>query len=149
HSAEQLDLTKSALDFVRDKYPQVSQDYQYWRQQLGRYGLSGEAQTALMGTLSEGQKARIVFALLAIEQPNMLLLDEPTNGLDIPTIDSLADAINQFNGGVVVVSHDFRLLDKIAKDIMVCENKTVTRWDGTIGDYKNYLRKKMIANQAV
>ncbi|GAD91886.1 ATP-binding cassette sub-family F member 2 [Paecilomyces variotii No. 5] len=144
HSAEQLDLTKSALDFVRDKYPQKSQDYQYWRQQLGKYGLTGDAQTALMGTLSEGQKSRIVFALLAIESPNMLLLDEPTNGLDIPTIDSLADAINAFNGGVVVVSHDFRLLDKIAKDIMVCEHKTIRRWDGSIGEYKNYLRKKMI-----
>ena len=108
HSAEQLDLTKSSLDFVRDKYPHVSQDYQYWRQQLGRYGLSGESQTAKMATLSEGQKSRIVFALLAIESPNMILLDEPTNGLDIPTIDSLADAINAFSGGVVVVSHDFR-----------------------------------------
>ncbi|KAI9714867.1 MAG: ABC transporter ATP-binding protein arb1 [Bogoriella megaspora] len=149
HSAEQLDLTKSALDFVRDKYHSVSQDYQYWRQQLGRYGLSGDAQTALMGTLSEGQKSRIVFALLAIESPNMLLMDEPTNGLDIPTIDSLADAINTFNGGVVVVSHDFRLLDKIAKDIMVCENKTVRRWDGSIGEYKNYLRKKMVSTGAV
>ncbi|KAI9725997.1 MAG: ABC transporter ATP-binding protein arb1 [Cirrosporium novae-zelandiae] len=143
HSSDQLDLTKSALDFVRDKYSSKSQDYQYWRQQLGRYGLSGDSQTALMGTLSEGQKSRIVFALLAIDGPNMILLDEPTNGLDIPTIDSLADAINAFSGGVVVVSHDFRLLDKIAKDIMVCENKTVTRWDGTIGEYKNYLRKKM------
>ncbi|KZF19106.1 putative ABC transporter [Xylona heveae TC161] len=149
HSADQLDLTKCALDFVRDKYGFKSQDYQYWRQQLGRYGLTGEAQTALMGTLSEGQKSRIVFALLAIDGPNMLLLDEPTNGLDIPTIDSLADAINAFSGGVVVVSHDFRLLDKIAKDIMVCENKTVTRWDGSIGQYKNHLRKKMIEKGAV
>ncbi|KAI9783856.1 MAG: ABC transporter ATP-binding protein arb1 [Peltula sp. TS41687] len=149
HSAEQLDLTKSALDFVRDKYSQKSQDYQYWRQQLGRYGLTGEAQTALMGTLSEGQKSRIVFALLAIDGPNMLLLDEPTNGLDIPTIDSLADAINAFSGGVVVVSHDFRLLDKIAKDILVCENKTVRRWDGNIGEYKDHLRKKMVGKGAV
>lgn len=212
HSAEQLDLTKSALDFVRDKYADKSQDYQYWRQQLGKYGLSGESQTALMGTLSEGQKSRIVFALLAIDGPNMLLLDEPTNGLDIPTIgklsisfcfpilqepgfrniflkaifreadshtlkhwqetytdiliDSLADAINAFTGGVVVVSHDFRLvrlllnmvthmlienrlLDKIAKDIMVCENQTIRRWDGGIGEYKNHLRKKMQAAGAV
>lgn len=149
HSAEQLDLTKSALDFVRDKYSEKSQDYQYWRQQLGRYGLSGDSQTALMGTLSEGQKSRIVFALLAIESPNMLLLDEPTNGLDIPTIDSLADAINAFSGGVIVVSHDFRLLDKIAKQILVCENQTIREWDGSISEYKNYLRKKMITAGAV
>jgi ATP-binding cassette subfamily F protein 2 len=79
----------------------------------------------------------------------MLLLDEPTNGLDIPTIDSLADAINAFTGGVVVVSHDFRLLDKIARSILVCENRTITEWNGSIGDYKNYLRKKMMSTGAV
>lgn len=92
-------MTQSALDFVRNKFSSISQDYQYWRQNLGKYGVSGEAQTALMGTLSEGQKSRIVFALLAIESPNMLLLDEPTNGLDLacktfglyPTYDCKAD----------------------------------------------------------
>ncbi|KAK9374808.1 P-loop containing nucleoside triphosphate hydrolase protein [Lipomyces chichibuensis] len=144
HSADQLDLRKSALEFVRDKYPKISQDYQFWRQQLGRYGLTGEGQTATMATLSEGQRSRVVFALLAIETPNVILLDEPTNGLDIPTIDSLAEAINAFEGGVVVVSHDFRLLDKIAKDIYVCNNKTTTRWDGSILEYKSSLAKNIV-----
>lgn len=142
HSADQLDLTKSPLDFVRDKFSHISQDYQYWRQQLGRYGLTGEGQTSQMATLSEGQRSRVVFALLALEAPNLILLDEPTNGLDLGTIDSLAEAINAFNGGVVVVSHDFRLLDKVAKDIFVIENKTATRWEGSILDYK----KKLAAN---
>lgn len=144
HSADQLDLTKTPLEFVRDKFSNISQDLQYWRGQLGRYGLTGEGQTAQMATLSEGQRSRVVFALLALESPNILLLDEPTNGLDIPTIDSLADAINEFNGGVVVVSHDFRLLDKIAKDIFVVENKTATRWDSTISAYKNKLAKNVV-----
>lgn len=144
HSQEQLDLNKSPLEFVRDKFPHISQDFQYWRGQLGRYGLTGEGQTSQMGTLSEGQRSRVVFALLALQAPNVLLLDEPTNGLDIATIDSLAEAINDFNGGVVVVSHDFRLLDKIAKDIFVVEDKTATRWDGSILDYKNKLAKNVV-----
>lgn len=144
HSADQLDLTKTPLEFVRDKFSEISQDFQYWRQQLGRYGLTGEQQTAQMATLSEGQRSRVVFALLALESPNVILLDEPTNGLDIPTIDSLADAIDAFNGGVCIVSHDFRLLDKVAKDIYVVENKTATRWEGSILDYKKKLAKNVV-----
>ncbi|ODQ78273.1 hypothetical protein BABINDRAFT_162929 [Babjeviella inositovora NRRL Y-12698] len=144
HSADQLDLSKTPLEFVRDKFSHISQDFQYWRSQLGRYGLTGEGQTSQMATLSEGQRSRVVFALLALEAPNILLLDEPTNGLDIPTIDSLADAIKAFNGGVCVVSHDFRLLDKIAKDIYVIENKTATLWEGTILDYKKKLSKNVV-----
>jgi ATP-binding cassette subfamily F protein 2 len=63
--------------------------------------------------------------------------------LDQPTIDSLAEAINEYSGGVVVVSHDFRLLDKVAKDILVCENKTIRRWEGDIASYKEYLASQM------
>lgn len=144
HSTDQLDLTKTPLEFVRDKFSNISQDFQYWRQQLGRYGLTGEGQTSQMATLSEGQRSRVVFALLALEAPNLLLLDEPTNGLDLATIDSLADALNAYTGGVVVVSHDFRLLDKIAKDIFVIENKTATRWEGSILDYKNRLAQDVV-----
>lgn len=144
HSQDQLDLTKTPLEFVRDRFPHISQDFQYWRQQLGRYGLTGEGQTSQMATLSEGQRSRVVFALLALEGPNLILLDEPTNGLDLSTIDSLAEAINSFNGGVVVVSHDFRLLDKVAKDIFVIENKTATRWNGSILDYKKQLAQAVV-----
>jgi len=81
--------------------------------------------------------------MLALESPNMLLLDEPTNHLDMECIDSLADAINSFNGGLVLVSHDFRLINQVAKEIWVCDRKAVTKWPGDIRSYKNSLIKDM------
>ena len=73
----------------------------------------------------------------------MLLLDEPTNPLDMDMIDSLALAIKNFSGGLVLVSHDFRLLEQVADEIWVCDEKKITPWKGDIKSYKDKLRKDM------
>lgn len=90
-----------------------SRDLEEWRAFVGRYGITGRMQTSKIGQLSEGQKSRIVLAMLCMSTPNMLLLDEPTNHLDIEAIDALAEAIKEFKGGLVLVSHDFRLIDQV------------------------------------
>merc|ERR1711913_254874 len=114
------------------------------RKVIGRYGITGKAQTAPIKQLSDGQKCRVVFAWLSWQMPHMLLLDEPTNHLDMETIDALADAIKNYEGGVILVSHDFRLIDQVAKDIWICENQKVTKWDGDILAYKNHLKAKVM-----
>ena len=73
-----------------------------------------------MRNLSDGQRCRVVFAWLAFRRPHLLLLDEPTNHLDMETIDALADAINTFDGGMMLVSHDFRLIGQVSVCVTVC-----------------------------
>jgi ATP-binding cassette subfamily F protein 2 len=142
HSNEQLDGTKTCLDFIRDSFPDRKWEEQEWRKHLGRYGITGPRQKAKIGTLSDGMKTRVVFCLLGLQSPNLLLLDEPTNHLDMDCIDALAEAINEFRGGLVVVSHDFRLLSQVAKEIWVCDEKTVSVFKGTIKTYKDGILKK-------
>ncbi|KAF9908146.1 hypothetical protein EC991_010166 [Linnemannia zychae] len=141
HSADQLEMDLSPIDYLRKKFPEMQQDIDYWRQQIGRYGLTGSHQTSPIGHLSHGLQTRLVFAELALSRPHMLLLDEPTNHLDMESIDSLAEAIKNFSGGVVLVSHDFRLLKEVAEQIIVVD-KGVSVFDGTIAEYKKLLQKK-------
>lgn len=143
HSTDQLDPEKTVLDFMMDSYPDKKMEQEEWRKSIGRYGISGKQQKTRIGALSDGMKSRIVFAMLAIEKPNMLLFDEPTNHLDMECIDSLAQAIKTFNGGMLLVSHDFRLINQVAKTIWVCDEKTIKVWPGTIQSYKKSLLKKM------
>jgi ATP-binding cassette subfamily F protein 2 len=143
HSNEQLDQNATPLDFIRSKFDDRKLNEEEWRQYLGKYGVRGAQQTSPIGKMSDGQKSRLVFCLMSVTRPNFVCLDEPTNHLDIECIDSLADAIKVYEGAVVLVSHDFRLIDQIAKEIWVCDEKTVTRWKGGIRDYKKSLMKKM------
>ncbi|KAI3652188.1 hypothetical protein MP228_003491 [Amoeboaphelidium protococcarum] len=143
HTEELLNMDQNVLEFMRERYAHLNHELDWWRQQMGKYGISGSVQTAKIGTLSDGQRSRIVFAVLAFENPHILLLDEPTNHLDMECIDSLANAINNFSGGMVLVSHDFRLINQVAKEIWVVDNKNVTKWSGTIQEYKQHLKKNM------
>ncbi|CAM6112685.1 unnamed protein product [Calypogeia fissa] len=140
HLAETLTLDVSALQYMMTEYPGLEEEKM--RAAIGKFGLTGKAQIMPIGNLSDGQKSRVIFAWLAWRLPHLLLLDEPTNHLDIETIDALADALNEWDGGMVLVSHDFRLINQVAKEIWVCENKTVTRWESDIMEFKQHLKKK-------
>ncbi|KAG8937096.1 hypothetical protein FRC03_007797 [Tulasnella sp. 419] len=149
HSADQLPYDKSPIEYFdslyREKYP--DKDVMAWRQQLGRFGLSGSHQTAPIKQLSDGLRNRVVFAQLAMEHPHILLLDEPTNHLDMSSIDALARAIKEFDGGVVIVSHDFRLISQVAEELWEVKDKKIrnlTREGIDIKAYKALLVKQSI-----
>jgi ATP-binding cassette subfamily F protein 2 len=143
HSADILPFDKSPVDFMRDEFPEMRLEIVDWRAKLGMYGISGKVQMKPISTMSDGQKSQLVMAYLAMKNPHLLLFDEPTNHLDMESIDALAEAINNFSGGMILVSHDFRLLQQTARDILVCDKKTVTKWPGDIQSYKDSLKRKM------
>jgi len=139
HLHEQLDLNLSALEYMMKCYPDVK-EIEQMRKIIGRYGLTGRQQVCPMKQLSDGQRCRVSFAWLAWQCPHLLLLDEPTNHLDMESIDALAEAINAFEGGMVLVSHDFRLVSQVAEEIWVCDKQAVKKWEGDIFSYKECLR---------
>ena len=141
HFIDVLDLDMCPLDYMMKLWPEMSKED--GRKFLGRYGVSGQVQTQIMGQLSDGQKSRVVLAKMAKENPHMLFLDEPTNHLDIESIDSLAKAINEFPGGMMLVSHDMRLISQVAKEIWMVDNKTVQKFVGEISDFKMHLKAQL------
>jgi len=143
HLAAQLDYELTPLEFMQKKFPDEFTDIEQCRRAVGRYGLTGKHQTMPMKFLSEGQCCRVIFAWLCWSAPHLLLFDEPTNALDFETIDSLAEAINGFEGGLILISHDFRLISQVAKEIWVCDQKKITKWPGDINDYKSHLKSQI------
>ena len=147
HVTAELDEELTPLEFVSKKFAELKYEEEQWRTIIGRYGVSGRMQKMKIGAMSDGQKSRIVFCIMAIKNPNILLLDEPTNHLDMQCIDALAEAINAFEGGVVLVSHDFRLISQVAQTIWLCDNGGVNTFQGSIRDYKQFLVKQVMASE--
>ena len=141
HFVDRLPMDKTPVEHLRNRFQE--EDYQSVRNRLGKYGLEGHAHEVVMRDLSGGQKARVVFVELSLQRPHILLLDEPTNNLDIETIDALIEAVNQFNGGIVVVTHDQRLIENCDCDLWVVEKQAVTKWTAGFDDYKANLLKEM------
>lgn len=142
HLHEELPLDLSALEFMMKEFPDVKEKEEM-RKIVGRYGITGREQVCPMKQLSDGQRCRVSFAWLAWQQPHLLLLDEPTNHLDMESIDALAEAINCFPGGMILVSHDFRLVSQVAEEVWVCDNQGILKWDGDIFSFKEHLRKQI------
>ncbi|KAK1590573.1 ABC transporter [Colletotrichum navitas] len=141
HHVDALDLTMSAVGFMAKEYPGKT-DEEY-RRQLGAFGITGTTGLQKMAVLSGGQKSRVAFACLALTNPHILVLDEPSNHLDIEAMDALASALKEFQGGVLMVSHDVTMLQTVCTSLWVCDGGTVEKFSGDVQAYK-----KRIASQA-
>jgi ATP-binding cassette subfamily F protein 3 len=118
------------------KQPSREQDL---RSYLGSFNFTGDMVKQTVGTMSGGEKARLVLAMIVWQRPNLLLLDEPTNHLDLATREALAMALNDFDGTVMLVSHDRSLLRSVCEDFWMVGRGVVGPFDGDLDDYQRYL----------
>ncbi|MEO6030857.1 MAG: ATP-binding cassette domain-containing protein, partial [Burkholderiaceae bacterium] len=122
---------------ARDKGPTARE--QELRDFLGSFRFVGEMVTQPVGTLSGGEKARLVLAMLVWQRPNLLLMDEPTNHLDLTTREALSMALNGFEGTVMLVSHDRALLREVCDEFWLVTDGAVKPFDGDLDDYQKWL----------
>lgn len=140
HSGEHLTAEETPSEYLMRLF---DLPYEKARKQLGTFGLSSHAHTIKMKDLSGGQKARVALAELCLNAPDVVILDEPTNNLDIESIDALADAINDYKGGVIIVSHDERLIRETACTLFSIEDQTINEVDGDFDDYRKELLESL------
>jgi ATP-binding cassette subfamily F protein 3 len=105
------------------------------RAQLGRFGFSGDKATTLVAKLSGGERARLALALITREAPHLLILDEPTNHLDVDSREALVQALNGYDGAVIIVSHDRHMIELTADRLVLIENGGATEYGGSVDDY--------------
>ena len=137
HQLEELDGSRTPIETLSDLRPKLLP--QQVRTQLGGFGLSGEKQLTKVADLSGGERARLMLALSTLDRPNLIILDEPTNHLDIDARNELLDALNNFEGAVLLISHDRRLIEATADRLLLVANGTVEPFEGDLDDYRRFL----------
>jgi ATP-binding cassette subfamily F protein 3 len=134
HQTDELDLEGSPYDHLRRLMPDATETKV--RARVGAIGFSGKAGDTTVSNLSGGEKARLLLGLATFAAPNMIILDEPTNHLDIDSRAALAEAINEFPGAIIMVSHDRYLIEACADQLWVVADRAVTPYDGDLDEYR-------------
>ena len=137
HQLEQLHMPSSAIEHITRAKPDITELQA--RSFLGRFGFSGDQALDKVGTMSGGEKARLVLALIVLEKPQLLLLDEPTNHLDLEMRQALVLALQDFDGAIILIAHDRYLLESCVDEFYLVANGHVTDFDGDIDDYQQWL----------
>lgn len=141
HHVDQLEMNLSSVELLQSSFPGKS--IEEYRRQLGGFGVSGDLALQSVGSLSGGQKSRVAFARMCMSNPNFLVLDEPTNHLDIETIEALGKAIQKYTGGLILVSHDERLIRMVCKELWVCGGGSVKSIEGGFNEYRAIVEREL------
>ena len=147
HQVEEFDMTETPYEHVIRKAPSLSPTAA--RSHLGRFGLSGQKADVKVKNLSGGEKARLNLTLICLEKPNILILDEPTNHLDMDSRQALMVALNDFQGAVILITHDWDILSSTMDRLWLVAHQKVEPFEGDLEDYRRMiLRGEEVSSKA-
>merc|ERR1719320_1080442 len=127
HHVDTLNMNMTPIEYLKVCFPDATLQSRFAK--LGRFGLDHELATKKIGLLSGGEKSRVAFSILTWENPHILIMDEPTNHLDLASITALQEALSEFEGCVIIISHDQRFLKGICHKYWALGNRTIRGFD--------------------
>jgi ATP-binding cassette subfamily F protein 3 len=140
HQTDELDQAATPLQLFQRLDPKVPE--QELRNFLGAFAFRGEQADAVVGRFSGGEKSRLALALVAWQRPNLLLMDEPTNHLDLEMVHALTRAMQEYEGALILVSHDRHLLNNTVDQFLLIRNGKVDFYEGSLDDYEKLITEK-------
>lgn len=146
HHVETLVLWRTPLEHMKVTFPDSTMPE--LRGHLSKLGVKNNQALRPINTLSGGQKSRVALSVITYSRPHILLMDEVSNNLDIESIDALIAALNEFTGGILLITHDARLVSATADEIWVCEDGEVSKFPGEYREYRELMKKKVLERAA-
>jgi ATP-binding cassette subfamily F protein 3 len=137
HQIEAMDPEDTPLAIIRRAMPQASEGQR--RSRLAQFGMTVEKVETSVANLSGGERARLLLNMVAMERPHLLILDEPTNHLDIDSRRALTEALNDYSGAVILITHDRSLMEMVADRLWLVSDGTVKAFDGDMDDYAKFV----------